>query len=368
MQRENVASRIYFRDFDGRESMALALKRTGLASKISSTRGVSSLVLVVILVVVVVVAAIAGILYINSQKKSPPSPLILYCADAYVAEASALESGFTNTTGIPMAPPKSGGSLLLANEIAQGNPVSVFISVSKSAVSSLYLKNEFSGWAIAFAADQMTIAYSNATLKNPAAVSVIDSFQKAQASNLTQDWANFYSNLTSGQIKVGISDPNSDPAGFRAWMVLEAAGYAYENVTSSSAAELVAPLETGQIQFLFIYKSSAISQNLKFLQLPSAVNLGNPKYSAYYSRFTYSISSGVQKGAPITLFVTVPKDSTDPSDSITFVIFVVKNAPTLLTKFGITSISPAVLYNDSNVPSQIQGLLSQGSLVSGGSL
>jgi molybdate/tungstate transport system substrate-binding protein len=364
--------------------MALALKRTGLASKISSTRGVSSLVLVVILVVVVVVAAIAGILYINSQKKSPPSPLILYCADAYVAEASALESGFTNTTGIPMAPPKSGGSLLLANEIAQGNPVSVFISVSKSAVSSLYLKNEFSGWAIAFAADQMTIAYSNATLKNPAAVSVIDSFQKAQASNLTQDWANFYSNLTSGQIKVGISDPNSDPAGFRAWMVLEAAGYAYENgnlsffvdrmlsshenVTSSSAAELVAPLETGQIQFLFIYKSSAISQNLKFLQLPSAVNLGNPKYSAYYSRFTYSISSGVQKGAPITLFVTVPKDSTDPSDSITFVIFVVKNAPTLLTKFGITSISPAVLYNDSNVPSQIQGLLSQGSLVSGGSL
>ena len=315
---------------------------------------------------------------------SPPTaPLILYSADAYVAESTTLENAFENSTGMMMAPPKASGSLLLAQQIAQGNPVSVFISVSRPAVQPLYLKNESPGWAIAFATDQMALAYSNASLQNAAASSVLTAYNSAVASNTTEGWNNFFSSLSSGSVKVGFGNPNADPAGYRGWIVLEAAGQAYANnssffaskiisnngnVTAASAADLVGPLETAQIQFLFIYKSAAIAHKLNYLKLPDQVNLGNPRYSAFYSEFSYSISSGVQTGGVIALYITIPVDSTDATDSLQFVVFVVKQSPTLLAPFGLVPLTPARLYNSTTVPQPLQELVIQGYLQSSGTL
>ena len=276
-----------------------------------------------------------------------------------------------------MAPPKSGGSLLLAREISEGNPVSVFISVSHGAVTASHLGNESAGWAIAFAADQMTLAYSNVTLQNPAANATVAAYNSAAASNTTQAWDNFFSMITSGSDKVGTGNPNADPSGYTGWIVLEAAGQAYANnssffenrlisnngnVTAASAADLIAPLETGQIQFLWIYKSAAIAHKLNYLQLPGQVNLGDPKYSSFYSQFSYMIATGVETGEVITLWITVPVDSTDTTDSLQFVVFVVKNAPTLLPSYGLIPITPARLYNDTTVPQPLQQLVPQGYL------
>jgi molybdate/tungstate transport system substrate-binding protein len=345
--------------------------------------GISRVVLVAIIIILIAIGAVAGLYYLDYPKSTKPT-LILYSADAYVGESSALESAFTRSSGIQMAPPKSAGSLVLAQEIAQGNPVSVFLSVSKSAVGPSYLQSESSGWAISFATDQMTIAYSNATQRSSAGAQVVREYQTLLASNSTYNWAVLFSSLTSGQVKVGLSNPNSDPAGYRGWLVLEAAGMEFANgsssyfssrmlqnagnVTAASAADLVSPLESGQIQFLFIYKSAAISQHLGFFQLPSGINFGDPADASYYGQFTYTISSGIQEGAPIAIFITVPKDSTDPSDSMSFVIFVVENARTVLASFGLTFITPAKLYNDSAVPTQIQQLVAQGNLELAGTL
>jgi len=319
----------------------------------------------------------------NSSTTIPSSPLILYSADAYVAESTTLENAFTNSTGIMMAPPKSAGSLLLAQQIAQGNPVSVFIAVSRSAMRPAYLGNQSSGWAIAFASDQMTLAYSNASIQNSAASSILAAYNSAAASNTTEAWYSFFSSITSGSVKIGISNPNADPAGYRAWIVLEAASQAYANnstlfgnriisnngnITGASAADLVGPLETGQIQFLFIYKSAAIAHKLNYLQLPDQVNLGNPKYSKFYSQFSYTLSKGVEKGAVIALYITVPADSTDTADSLQFVVFVVKNSPPLLSPFGLIPMTPARLYNSTTIPEPLQELVTQGYLQPNGTL
>lgn len=319
----------------------------------------------------------------SSSAPVTSTPLILYSADAYVEETVALAKGFTNQTGIPTIPPKGGGSLTLAREIAQGNPVSVFISVSKSAVSSSYLNSTASGWAIAFAGDQMSIAYSNATKQNPAAENVLSAFNTAVLTNETGAWSNFYSNLTSGTVKVGISDPNADPAGSRGWLVLEADGYAYAggnqsyfaekmlqnegNVTGVSAADLVAPLQAGQIQFLLIYRSAAVAQGLNYLQLPSGVNLGDPSYAKYYSQFVYKTVGGVETAQPILLYVTVPGGSINPSGSLEFASYIVQHTSTLAS-FGLTPLSPSILFNSTVVPASIQKLISQRSIVVGGML
>jgi molybdate/tungstate transport system substrate-binding protein len=353
--------------------------------------GISTAVIIAAVVIILIVIASGSYYFLTTtttisskNTSSSGSGLILYSADAYVNETQTLESAFTQQAGIPTVPPKSAGSQVLGQQIAQGDPVSVFISVSKTAVQNTTLKSEFGGWAIAFAADQMSLVYSNSTLQNNAAVNVIDSYNNAVATNTTRAWFGFFSNLTSGSVKVGISDPNEDPAGFRAWLVLEAAGYAYAsnnsnyfstrmlanngNITSASAADLVAPLESGQIQFLFIYKSAGLSDKLNVLNLPPQVNLGSPAFSSYYAKFTYTISSGVQTGGIIALWITIPSDSTDPTDSFSFVAFVVKNAPALLANFGLTLYSPSKLYNDTSVPAPISQLISNGSLAIAGRL
>ena len=307
----------------------------------------------------------------------------MYVADAYALEGQTLLSGFSNQTGVQAAPPKAAGSFVLAQQIAEGNPVSVFISVSKTAVQSQYLGNQSPGWAIGFAGDQLTVAYTNATSKSESARAALSDHEKATKSNATHDWNTFFSDLTSGSSKVGISDPNADPAGYRSWIVLEAAGNTYANdsavftkrmlsnagnVTGSSAANLIAPLQAGQIQFLFIYKSAAISHALNYLPLPDATNLGDQTRSSYYSTFTYTLKTGVQKGAPIVLYITVPKDSTDYIDAVQFTAYTVTNAPILLKNYGLSVFSTPKLYNSTVVPGPIAQLVMNGSINYGGTL
>jgi molybdate/tungstate transport system substrate-binding protein len=231
----------------------------------------------------------------------------------------------------------------------------------------------------------MALAYTNASLQSANAKAVVSAYNSAVVSNTTAAWNNFFSTLSSGSVKIGISDPNADPAGYRAWIVLEAASQAYAgnqsffgnrmlsnkgNVTGASAADLVGPLQTGQIQFLFIYKSAAVGDKLNYLQLPDQVNLGNPADSSFYSKFSYTISTGVQKGGLIALFITVPADSTDTADSLQFVVFVVKNSATLLSPFGLVPFRPPQLYstNSTTIPQPLQQLVTQGYLQPSGTL
>ena len=350
--------------------------------KVESRRGLSTTVIAVVLIVVVVAGVGAYEVYGTYYSGKPKSPLIIFSADLYSAESSYLYSGFANSTGIPYAAPKAAGSTALAAQIAQGAPVSDFISVSKTALEQSALGPQYSGWAIAFAGDQMSIGYSNVAGQPTGFQTVLNDYQAATASNSSSDWSAFFTDLTSGSVKVGISNPNTDPAGFRAWIVLEAAGQAYAgnqsfyvdrllhnsgNVTGASAALLVAPLQAGQIQFLFMYKSAAVSHGLTPILLPRHVNLGDTTLASSYAKFTYNTSTGVQKGGPILLFITVPKNSTETAYALQFVTYVVQHSSSM-ANFGMVPLSTPKLYNNTAVPAEISQLLTSGQIVTSGSL
>jgi molybdate/tungstate transport system substrate-binding protein len=352
--------------------------------------GVSATVTVVAVValVSVVAAAVAYTHYVapdskttltSSSSTATPSPLITYSADAYATEAAALLAGFSQSTKVAVAPVKSGGTFADASQIESGAPDDIFISVSLAATGPQYLGSVSSDWAIGFASDQMVIAYNNATSASQA----VREGRAAESSNATTDWNTFFTSLTSGVVKLGISDPVADPAGLRGWLVLEAAGYLYSggnqsvytsellktgsNVTGASAAALVAPLQSDQIQFLFIYKSAAVSDHLNFIALDGHINLGDSSLGTFYSKFSYTDSAGTTTGSPIILCVTVPVSSTNPSDAILFVKYVVQNAAGL-SPYGLTPFSPARLYNDTAPPAAISALVSEGLIVPSGGL
>ena len=318
-----------------------------------------------------------GVVYVTTRKTQP---LIVYSADAYTKEVSELLSLFHNQTGVPVAPVHGGGSLALAREISQGVPVSVFVSVALIAYSQSYLGSRYSGWAIAFVADQMVLAYSNST--NPVVSTVVKDFKTAESTNSSKYYYYAFNNLTSGKLKIGISNPNDDPAGFRGWLVLEMAGFLYANdtqyfvkrtlenranVTASNAAQLVSPLLYGDIQFLFIYRSAAIAKHLNYIELPRHINLGDPSLSSFYSQFTYNLSTGVVHGSPVYLFLSVPSNAVDSAQAYNFVKFVIEHS-SILQSYGLTPLKPAILFNDTHIPQQLASLLSTGEVIRGGAI
>lgn len=349
-----------------------------------TSRGVSTAVVAVS--VIVLLAVVVGAAVYLSRPAAPArkeGPLITYSADAYAAVATSLLANFSASTGVEVAPVKSGGSTADASAIEAGAPDDVFVSASLAATSPAEMGKASSDWAIGFATDQMVVAYSASTAAQPSGANVIALGKAAEVSNTTADWNRFFTSLASGAVKVGISAPAQDPAGVRGWLVLEAAGTLYSggetpaysgalladhgNVTAASAADLVAPLEAGNIQFLFIYRSAAVSDGLPFISLDRHVNLGDAGLAGYYSNFSYTDSAGTTRGSPIVIAVTVPAVAADPSGAVQFVTYVVNHSRSL-AGYGLVPLNPCVLYHGAAPPAQIQRLVAQGIIVSGGVL
>lgn len=330
--------------------------------------------------ILVVVIFVSSTYYVMNVLTKNQATLRIYTADAYLGEVNLLSSGFKNITGVQISI-NSAGSFALAQQISQGSPCDVFFSIARSAVQKQYLGEMYPGWAIAIASDQLILAYSNSSLLNSLVKTLLDQLLSVKGNNVSF-WQNFFTILTSGNIKIGIADPSLDPAGLRGWLALEAAGKVYANntniyinriienkgnVTGEHAANLVTPLETGNIQFLFVYKSFAISHNLKYIALDDRINFGNLSLSQFYSKLSYTVGGKVQTGSPIVLYVTVPLTSKNTERAYEFVNYVATHSY-VLPKFGINVIKPSIIFNDTSIPSSIAQLLANGTSVLGGSL
>lgn len=338
-------------------------------------------IVVTVLIALLVVGMSYAVLVWSSATGS--RRLITYSADAYVQETNALLDSFSHSSGIGVAPAVGGGSFTVARNIGQGVPSDVFISASLNAYSQSYLGKRYSGWAVAFGADQLVIAYTNASLSNSQAKLIVNQFKSGLIGNSSLLEYSAFTNLTSGKVKVGIANPVDDPAGLRGWLALEIAGFLYAgqnesyftqmaianraNVSSTNAAELVAPLVAGSIQFLFIYKSAAIAKGLQFISLPAAVNQGDSNMSSFYSQFSYTLPSGTVHGSPIYLFITVLANSTMEKVAFGLLDFVVNNTQEL-AGFGMTPLSPSILFASEPLPPEVTALAAGSRIVSGGSL
>ncbi len=313
-----------------------------------------SISVVVILVAVVIVSELA--FDTGSQ-----NALEVYSADAYVPEVSAMLHAFREKTGIGYEPVVSGGSFYMARKIAMGAPASLFFSVSLKAYGTGFLNDRSDGWALAIASDQMVIAYSNSTMSHPYAVNLVREFKNASASNSSAMMASAFAGLCSGEVKVGISNPAIDPAGVRGWLLLEIAGYLYHNgdenyyttmirenggnITGANAAELVSPLVLGHVDFLFIYRSAALSHNLSFITLPPVLNQGDPLLASFYERFNVSFGGSSVAGTPILLFVSTIRNGSHLREASEFISFVM-NSTSILERFGLTVPSKLLLFGN----------------------
>jgi molybdate/tungstate transport system substrate-binding protein len=356
-----------------------------------TTRGLTTKVIVGVIIAVIVIAAIVALLLYHpsstttstSSVSSSSGPIIVYVAGAYKAIFDYLAQQFEKQYGIPVKV-VPGGSFGLAAEIAQGQQANVFVPVAYLQAVELEGNNN-PGWAIAFISDQMAIVYTNYTTQSPYWNELYGNYTMAMKTNETQYWYNFFYLLTT-KFSLGISNPSSDPEGLYAMLILKMAGYLYANhsfdyfiklaepniKSAPTTADYVPALEAGELDFVFSYKSYAISQHFEYLTLPSWLSFGYyPNETNWYSFFFYKINVSGQTiriyGNPVYLYITIPKNTPNFNESLMFLEFVI-NHVNGLAQFGVTPITHPVLFyeNESDVPSQILNLLNQGVLQYGG--
>jgi molybdate/tungstate transport system substrate-binding protein len=139
---------------------------------------------------------------------------------------------------------------------------------------------------------------------------------------------NWFEILLRPDVHFGRSDPNADPCGYRTLLTLKLAQVFYNKPNIAEAIEqkdnrfirpkevdLLALLETGAIDYIFLYRSVAVQHGLEFLVLPSEINLGNPKYSSFYAQASVTIRGSspsdtlVITGEPMVYGITIPTNS-----------------------------------------------------------
>jgi len=171
---------------------------------------------------------------------------------------------------------------------------------------------EYVDFNIRFARNEMVVAYTE------------DSHMSASI-----DAENWHEVLLAPGVAYGRSDPNSDPCGYRAVMVFKLAEMHYrvpslaEKLAAKDGKRFVRPketdllalLEAGEIDYLFIYRSVAAQHGLKTLLLPDEINLKSGDFAQLYGTAEANVTgrnpgeSIIRKGAPIEYSVTVPLDA-----------------------------------------------------------
>lgn len=258
---------------------------------------------------------------------------------------------------------ESAGSLVCARKITElKKPCDIIASADYFVINELIIP-EYASWAIKFATNEIVIAY----LEKSRFSADIDSL----------NWMDI---LLKDNVTFARSDPDSDPCGYRSVLTFELAEKYYDRpglaakLTSKDRdfirpeeVDLIALLESGAIDYMFQYKSVAIQHNLKYVDLPDYINLGNPSMNHYYNSVALDVKGNTPdtkmtvKGEFINYSLSVLSSAANKDDAIDFVSFLLSpEGINILRKNGQDPIIPFSTEQPEMIPEKLKKYLVTG--------
>jgi len=223
---------------------------------------------------------------------------------------------------------KGGGSAAIANQIKGKIATPDVIELADPAVNTSLMGSANGGyvsWYFTFATSRLVIGFDPRSR-------VAANFVAVQKHHLP-----FYKALEARGLRIGRTDPNLDPKGYRAiWMadltqkVYHLKGFEHrlfgdaENPSQVFPEEvLVARMLTGQVDAGVFYLSEVKDLGIPYISLPAQVDLGSTRYAKLYATQHYTTSAGLTvTGAPIEYTITIPSTVKNQAGAEAFVRFV----------------------------------------------
>jgi molybdate/tungstate transport system substrate-binding protein len=258
---------------------------------------------------------------------------------------------------------EAAGSRASARKISDLNRrADVFGSADHSVIDSLLIP-EHALWNIRFAANEMVVAYTD---------------HSRRAAEITSD--NWYQILLDKNVAYGRSDPNADPCGYRTVLTTKLAEVHYgepglierllgkdQRHIRPKETDLLALLQVGEIDYIFIYRSVARQHGLKWVNLPDEINLKNPGMANLYSKVSVEVSGKApgsfitKPGAPMVYGVTIPRDAPNPKAAMAFVSFLLEpdKGMAIMESNGQPSLIPSISSSYNEIPDSLKRFAKQ---------
>lgn len=232
----------------------------------------------------------------SGRAASEPDRLVVFAAGSLARPLRAALDTFAARTKTRIDL-ESAGSLETARKLTELGKIPDVMALADEEVFPQLLMPRFTTWYARFARNRMVIAHSD---------------RSRYADRLTEGtWRDV---LTGADVQVGRADPDLDPAGYRTLLVFQLAERHYrepglaarllENAPKrnmrAKSAELVALLQAGELDYAWSYESVAQAAGLRYLTLPSAVDLGTAADSGAYATASVKVL-GASRGDTITM-------------------------------------------------------------------
>ena len=253
---------------------------------------------------------------------------------------------------------EAAGSRACARKISELNrPCDIMASADYTVIDELLI-GEHAQWNIKFASNEMVIAFCDNSNK---------------ANQINKD--NWYDILLDKHIAYGRSDPNSDPCGYRTALIVKLAEKYYKKpglaedllkknkkYIRPKEVDLLALLEVGEIDYLFIYRSVAEQHKLKYLTLPDEINLKKTKFADYYKNASIRLTGKrpgtfiIKTASPIVYGATIPNNAPNNALAVEFLTFLLtsEKGGAILKENGQTLVVPASTKTFDKIPDSLK--------------
>ncbi|RJS90505.1 tungstate ABC transporter substrate-binding protein WtpA [Candidatus Bathyarchaeota archaeon] len=291
--------------------------------------------------------------------------LRVFCAGSLTLPLEEIKGEFERQHQDVRVEIEPSGSVACVRKVVEVGKAADVVAVADHRLIPTMMMPEHADWYIVFATNQMVLAYSNSS-RHAGEVNSI----------------NWYEVLRDPEVRWGFSNPNIDPCGYRALMVIQLAEWLYndssifddliiENTAIKASEEggrcsilvlkdlepnskrvtvrdksvdLLSLLEEGGLDYAFEYLSVAVQHNLNYVVLPPAIDLSDLSRAEEYGRVVVTLASGENiMGAPITYGVTIPKNAPNRDLAEEFIEFLIGDpGREVFSRLGQPSLSPAV--------------------------
>ncbi len=287
--------------------------------------------------------------------------LIIFHAGSLTVPVAKLAASFQAQYPNVTFETEAAGSRTTARKVSElGREADIVMSADYTVIDNLLIP-DFADWNVQFARNTMVIAYTD---------------HSRYADEINGE--NWYEILTRDGVVYGHSDPNADPCGYRTLLVWQLAEAHYgvpglyesleehcppENVRPKET-DLLALLQSGDMDYAFEYRSIAVQHGLEFVELPDEINLSRVEQADFYKQATVEVSGTepgttiTQVGKPIVYGVTIPRNAPSPDLAIEFVKFLLgPEGQAIVEEAGQPPIVPPVASDKEALPLTLRPLV-----------
>jgi molybdate/tungstate transport system substrate-binding protein len=253
---------------------------------------------------------------------------------------------------------EAAGSLATARKVTELKRKADILALADYQIVDRLLIPDYANFNIHFASNSIGLAYTEHS-------------HYAETIN-PENWLEI---LKKPEVKIGASDPDADPCGYRTRMLLQLAEKteSQENLIDElftpqklhqrpKETDLIALLETKTIDYIFLYESVSRQHGLKFLALSDSVNLSQPTLNKWYKNAALTVrgseeGSKIQlEGEAIVYGLTVLKDAPNKTNAYFFLQWMLNPDKGLKTirDAGLTPVIPLVITHSEPLEKEIQ--------------